>query len=92
MGPVEISKFEKAGPLNTDDNALIEFSTPLSLYEETYYDDMMEIRKYQCDPTAEIGGGSKADLKRLMRRVSEDLFPYWRRDLAIQLKNRASRM
>ncbi|HUO57718.1 MAG TPA: fused MFS/spermidine synthase [bacterium] len=92
MGPVEISKFEKAGPLNTDDNALIEFSTPLSLYEETYYDDMMEIRKYQCDPTAEISGGSKADLKRLMRRVSEDLFPYWRRDLAIQLREKAERL
>jgi spermidine synthase len=35
MGPREIKKLIPAGPLNTDDTNLIEFSTPKSLFEET---------------------------------------------------------
>jgi spermidine synthase len=35
MGPREINKLIQAGPLNTDDTNLIEFSTPKSLFEET---------------------------------------------------------
>ena len=35
MGPREIRTLTRIGPLNTDDNNLIEFSTPKSLFEET---------------------------------------------------------
>jgi spermidine synthase len=35
MGPAEVSRLTQDGVLNTDDNALIEFSTPKTLFEET---------------------------------------------------------
>ena len=35
MGPREIAVLTRKGPLNTDDNNIIEFSTPKSLFEET---------------------------------------------------------
>ena len=35
MGPAEVSKLTQNGVLNTDDNALIEFSTPKTLFAET---------------------------------------------------------
>ena len=35
MGPREIAVLTQKGPLNTDDNNIIEFSTPKSLFEET---------------------------------------------------------
>jgi spermidine synthase len=35
MGPREIAVLTQNGPLNTDDNNIIEFSTPKSLFEET---------------------------------------------------------
>jgi hypothetical protein len=35
MGPVEVSTLTRGGRLNTDDNALIEFSTPKTLFAET---------------------------------------------------------
>jgi spermidine synthase len=35
MGPVEVAALTRGGMLNTDDNALIEFSTPKTLFAET---------------------------------------------------------
>ncbi|OGP50298.1 MAG: hypothetical protein A2Y79_00980 [Deltaproteobacteria bacterium RBG_13_43_22] len=35
MGPAEVSTLTQGGRLNTDDNALIEFSTPKTLFAET---------------------------------------------------------
>jgi hypothetical protein len=35
MGPVEVAALTQGGMLNTDDNALIEFSTPKTLFVET---------------------------------------------------------
>ena len=35
MGPVEVAAVTRGGILNTDDNALIEFSTPKTLFAET---------------------------------------------------------
>jgi spermidine synthase len=35
MGPAEVSTLTRDGVLNTDDNALIEFSTPKTLFSET---------------------------------------------------------
>ena len=89
LGPLEISRFEGEGKLNTDDNALIEFSAPLSLYRDTYYEDLMEVRKFQEDPTLCVETDSTGELKKLLLRVSADLYPYWRRDLAVQLRDRA---
>ncbi len=35
MGPAEVSTLTQGGMINTDDNALIEFSTPKTLFAET---------------------------------------------------------
>jgi hypothetical protein len=35
MGPAEVGALTQGGMLNTDDNALIEFSTPKTLFVET---------------------------------------------------------
>lgn len=35
MGPAEVSALTRGGMINTDDNALIEFSTPKTLFAET---------------------------------------------------------
>ncbi len=92
LGPSDVSSFEGKGPLNLDDNALIEFSAPLSFYRNTYYEDLMEVRKYQTDPTQWVSTQNHAELKKLLLRISSDLYPYWRRDLAVEYRDRANHL
>ncbi|HXI04486.1 MAG TPA: fused MFS/spermidine synthase, partial [Candidatus Saccharimonadales bacterium] len=50
MGTAELRAFAGDGPLNTDDNALIEFHAPRSLHAETRGPNLLEIRKHVVDP------------------------------------------
>jgi spermidine synthase len=89
LGPSEVSKFEGEGPLNGDDNALIEFSAPLNLYKDTRQENLKELYKYQEDPTSQVGTKSKAELKKILLRVASEFDLYWKKDLADQMRDRA---
>ncbi|HET6372234.1 MAG TPA: fused MFS/spermidine synthase, partial [Candidatus Polarisedimenticolia bacterium] len=56
FGDMEIDEFAGDGPLNTDDNALIEFHAPKSLHYETRAVNTMEVRRVTVDPTRYVTG------------------------------------
>jgi spermidine synthase len=90
MGPQEVTDFCEGAGLDTDDNGLIEFSAPLHLYDgDCYVANMMEIRKFQPDPTDYVEPESPAVLKKLLRRVAADVQDYWGNDFAASLRKRA---
>ncbi|HUO57450.1 MAG TPA: hypothetical protein VMV05_04665 [bacterium] len=93
MGPGELSAFCAGAGLDTDDNGLIEFSAPLHLYDgECYTANMLEIRKFQPDPTLYVEPEKPAALKKILRRAADDLEDYWGRDLAATLRHRAAKL
>jgi len=51
FGDREVSEFTGEGPINTDDNALIEFHAPKSLHYETRGANTAEVRRVTVDPT-----------------------------------------
>lgn len=90
MGPGEVEDFCRSAPMDTDDNGLIEFSAPLHLYDgDCYVSNMLEIRKFQPDPTLYVEPETKETLKKLLLRVSSDLKDYWGSDLAASLRKKA---
>jgi len=47
-----MAEFTGEGPINTDDNALIEFHAPKSLHYETRGANTVEVRRVTVDPTS----------------------------------------
>jgi spermidine synthase len=68
MGPREIAVLTQKGPLNTDDNNIIEFSTPKSLFEET-----AELNSQVLEPFRRPAGDYFKDVLPLKR-------PTWKYD------------
>jgi len=60
MGTKELHEFAGEGPLNTDDNALIEFHAPRSLHFETREENIRALRKHWADPVDYIRNASQA--------------------------------
>ena len=56
FGTNEIDRFTEGAPLNTDDNALIEFHAPKSLHYETRGANAVELLKVTVDPTTYATG------------------------------------
>jgi spermidine synthase len=50
MGDVEARAFAGEGPLNTDDNAMIEFAAPLTLHAATRQENREDLRSHVDDP------------------------------------------
>jgi spermidine synthase len=93
MGPAEVEDFCAGAGLDTDDNGLIEYSAPLHLYDgECYVANMLEIRKFQPDPTGYVEPEKPETLKRTLLRVAEDLKDYWGNDFAAGLRHKAQKL
>ncbi len=56
FGDEELEALAGPGPINTDDNALIEFHAPKSLHTETREANVAEIKKVTVDPTKYVAG------------------------------------
>jgi len=50
MGPEEMDRFTGEGPLNTDDNCLIEYSAPHWFYRDTRQENLAEVERFRTDP------------------------------------------
>ena len=64
FGDNELEAFTGEGPLNTDDNALIEFHAPKSLHYETRSANTAEVRRVTVDPTDYVLGLTDPDARR----------------------------
>jgi hypothetical protein len=64
FGDNEMEAFAGEGPLNTDDNALIEFHAPKSLHYETRGANTAEVRRVTVDPTNYVLGLTDPDARR----------------------------
>jgi spermidine synthase len=58
LGTQEVPSFVKNAPINTDDNALLEFSAPLTLYLDTSEANFQELFQYSQGPTLYLRFGS----------------------------------
>lgn len=60
LGPEEVNEFARNSPLNTDDNALIEFNAPrrVGLDEETVQRNVTALLDHAAAPSRYIKGGS----------------------------------
>jgi spermidine synthase len=57
LGSQEIPEFIQRAPFNTDDNALLEFSAPKTLYQDTSEENFKELSKYSRGPTSYLRPG-----------------------------------
>lgn len=57
LGTEEAPEFIQNAPFNTDDNALLEFSAPKTLYQDTSEENFEELSKYSQDPAEYLKPG-----------------------------------
>src|SRR5204862_2091992 len=60
LGPREVAELTNGAPLNTDDNALIEFNAPrrVGTTEETVERNVKQLLEYAASPLQYLDGGS----------------------------------
>ncbi|HKY31841.1 MAG TPA: fused MFS/spermidine synthase, partial [Candidatus Polarisedimenticolia bacterium] len=79
MGSAEVRRFTGDGPLNTDDNALIEFRAPKSLHYETRGVNLAHLDRASVPPSGYVEGLD--DLESRRRHLLELAAAYARRRL-----------
>jgi len=79
FGTKEMARFTGRGPLNTDDNALIEFRAPKSLHYETRGANTAELRQVTVEPLT-YAEDLESDADRI-RHGAEMVKAYMRRDM-----------
>jgi spermidine synthase len=90
LGPREIAAFSGGGPLNTDDNGLIEFAAPRALYRQTIEANVAMVRGAARGVIPYVSGlnGSR-DEADVLFRLSGSLVANGREDEAVQTLHRA---
>jgi spermidine synthase len=67
LGSQEIPEFIQRAPFNTDDNALLEFSAPKTLYQDTSEENFKELSKYSRGPTSYLRPGKDSRLQGVIK-------------------------
>ena len=72
LGSQEIPEFIQKAPFNTDDNALLEFSAPKTLYQDTSEENFKELSKYSRGPTPYLRPGKDSRCRGWLRNNATD--------------------